>query len=175
MNFIINKKDKIIIWTNSHPTKLTGKEAFFDFNEKEHDAIFCENFVAKVGEKFVPDYQDGKALEHFDYIIWNKNNPSLFRKCKSWNDGPTNEETVVEPLKDDLTYIPFQIFDGVKWIIDQKAKKLSILNKLKSEINSSDWRMTVDKFNSMPKEEQIYWTDEREKLRVQIREIQKSL
>jgi hypothetical protein len=127
---------------------------------------FSENEIA---------YWNGSSWEikpDFSGVIYySKTDKSekTFEKGEDLNSDYTTEK----PLENEQ----FQKFDGVAWVIDEEAKlqfeKTTQLNKLKGELASSDWRMTVDKYNAMTLEEQKYWTDTREALRVKIREYDK--
>ncbi len=96
------------------------------------------------------------------------------RSEKFYDLGDEIEEdyTDISPLENEM----FQNYVNGQWEVDlekkQEHEKKMLMLSLKNELASSDWRMTIDKFESMTTEQQTYWKSHRQSLRDQINELE---
>jgi hypothetical protein len=172
MNVIINKEDKKVIWINEDKNKLPPTEILGSFDPSTMQAVYCPGYIPRIEYIFRPTITGYNTIVAFEQTtVWNKTTLTP-RQLTSWNDEIQETETTKEPIKDGEKYNIFQSFVGGKWVLDVKAKedfdKKVRITELKNLLSSSDWRMTVDKYESMTSQDQTLWKNNRAAWRAEI-------
>ncbi|EMO20725.1 hypothetical protein LEP1GSC168_0066 [Leptospira santarosai str. HAI134] len=138
MNYILEKTNKQVVWINPDPNKLTGGEAWGEFNPAIHEIVHALNYNPQLGETFLATVTDGMAQDFTPTMVYNKSTV-IARVLFNWDDVIDPEtETEDEPLKDEKgSLLSHQIYtetDG--WIVDVVQKK-DFLIKLVNSICES--------------------------------------
>ncbi|MDI7219676.1 hypothetical protein QMN07_19550 [Leptospira santarosai] len=133
-NYIIDKHSNIVIWINPDPNRLTGAEAWGEFNPSNHEIVHALHYNPQIGEKFRAKIVDGIAQNFEPTAVYNKTTGEE-RILQSWEDQIDPEtETENEPLKDKKNLLlPHQLYteaDG--WIVDVHQKRDSLINLVNS-------------------------------------------
>ncbi|WP_016754003.1 hypothetical protein [Leptospira santarosai] len=125
MNYILEKTNKQVVWINPDPNKLTGVEAWGEFNPSIHEIVHALNYNPQIGDAFLATVTDGMAQDFIPKNVYNRST-RVARVLFNWDDVINPEtETEDEPLKDEKgSLLPHQIYtetDG--WIVDVVQKK----------------------------------------------------
>ncbi|MDI7224669.1 hypothetical protein [Leptospira santarosai] len=134
MNYILEKSNKHVIWINSDPNRLTGTEAWGEFNPSIHEITYALHYNPGIGDTFCAETKDGVTLDFIPKKVYNKTTGSE-RTLHNWEDEiDPGTETDLEPLKDeDGLLLPHQVYtENYGWIIDVVKKKDSLIKLVNS-------------------------------------------
>ncbi|WP_061236543.1 hypothetical protein [Leptospira santarosai] len=134
MNYILEKTNKQVVWINPDPNRLTGVEAWGEFNPSIHEIVHALNYNPQIGDTFRAEIMDGMAQDFKPKVVYNKIT-GVDRVLFNWEDCLDPEkETENEPLKDEKgSLLSHQIYtetDG--WIVDVIQKKNSLIKLVNS-------------------------------------------
>ncbi|UMQ59878.1 DUF4376 domain-containing protein [Leptospira interrogans] len=147
MNYILEKSNKQVIWINTDPNELTGKEAWGNFKPDQHEIVYSHHYNPQIGETFAAVIKDGVAQDFASKKVYNKTTGDE-RVLLSWEDKIDPEtETEDEPLKDsNENLVEYQKYTDSGWIINQERKKEALLERNSQTFHSKlgSYRGTVD-------------------------------
>ncbi|EMO13567.1 hypothetical protein LEP1GSC165_1498 [Leptospira santarosai str. CBC523] len=134
MNYILEKTNKQVVWINPDPNRLTGVEAWGEFNPSIHEIVHALNYNPQIGDTFRAEIMDGMAQDFKPKAVYNKST-GVNRVLFNWDDCLDPEkETEKEPSKDkDGLLLPHQVYtetDG--WIADVIQKRDSLIKLVNS-------------------------------------------
>ncbi|EKO62461.1 hypothetical protein LEP1GSC082_4473 [Leptospira kirschneri str. H2] len=134
MNYILEKSNRQVVWINPDSNRLTGPEAWGNFDLTQHEIVYALHYNPQVGEIFRAEVKDGIAQDFKPCKVYNKISKEE-RILQSWEEQINPEtETDIEPLRnEDDSLLPFQIYtetDG--WIVDLIQKKDSLIKLVNS-------------------------------------------
>ncbi|MDI7218849.1 hypothetical protein QMN07_15215 [Leptospira santarosai] len=130
MNYILEKTNKQVVWINPDPNKLTGVEAWGEFNPSIHEIVHALNYNPQLGDTFLAMVIDGMAQDFTPTMVYDKTS-GVARVLFNWDDVMDLEtETEDEPLRDENeVLLPYQIYTESGWVLDfEKLKSLAIQN-----------------------------------------------
>ncbi|WP_061235103.1 hypothetical protein [Leptospira weilii] len=121
MNYIIDKHSNIVIWMNTDPNRLTGVEAWVNFNPNQHEVVYSIHYNPQIGESFRAEIRDGIAQDFKPRKVYNKKTMAE-RTLYSWEDKIDQEtETEDEPLKDsNENFLTYQNYTESIWVADDE-------------------------------------------------------
>ncbi|EMO80243.1 hypothetical protein LEP1GSC126_3342 [Leptospira kirschneri str. 200801774] len=147
MNYILEKSNKKVVWINTDPSKLAGKEVWGNFNPDQHEIVYSLHYNPQIGDTFVAEIKDGVTQDFVPQKVYNKITGEE-RSLLSWEDKIDLEtETEMEPLKDSFgNLVDCQEYTDSGWIIDKERIKESLLTKNSQIFYSKlgSYRGTVD-------------------------------
>ncbi|MDO6383411.1 hypothetical protein [Leptospira santarosai] len=133
MNYILEKSNKQVVWINPDPNKLTGGEAWGEFNPSIHEIVFAVHYNPQIGDIFVADIKDGAAQEFVPKSVWNKETMAE-RILLNWDDEIDVEtETEDEPLLDkNGNNLPNQVYTPKGWVVDIEKLRVELKGRVSS-------------------------------------------
>ncbi|EMO14507.1 hypothetical protein QMM53_14870 [Leptospira santarosai] len=134
MNYILEKTNKQVVWINPDPNRLTGVEAWGEFNPSIHEIVHALNYNPQIGDTFRAEIMDGMVQDFKPKAVYNKST-GVERVLFNWDEVLDPEtETDIEPLKDKKgLLLPHQLYTEIEgWIVDVDQKKNSLIKLVNS-------------------------------------------
>ncbi|UOG39377.1 DUF4376 domain-containing protein [Leptospira noguchii] len=152
MNYIIDKHSKNVIWINTDPNSLAGKDAWNDFDPNAHEVIRALHYNPKIGDIFRAKVENETAQDFVPKKVYNKT--TMFeRTLQNWEDEiDLEKETEREPLKNPSgNLLPYQKYTDSGWVIDLEKRKAGLLAENRLIFNSKleSYRGKVECRNSV--------------------------
>ncbi|MBM9501585.1 hypothetical protein JWG44_15130 [Leptospira sp. 201903071] len=131
MNYIIEKESNKVVWINSDPRRLAGKDVWHAFNGDQHEVVYALHYNPQIEEPFKAVFADGVAQDFQPKIIYNKITGKE-RILQNWNDEMDSEfETEEKPHCDENgNMILHQIHTESGWKLDIDQKKKESIERL---------------------------------------------
>ncbi|EKO77416.1 MULTISPECIES: hypothetical protein [unclassified Leptospira] len=134
MNYILEKTNKQVVWINPDPNRLTGVEAWGEFNPSIHEIVHALNYNPQIGDTFRAEIMDGMVQDFKPKAVYNKST-GVERVLFNWDEVLDPEtETDIEPLKDKKgLLLPHQLYTEIEgWIVDVDQKENSLIKLVNS-------------------------------------------
>ncbi|PJZ53147.1 hypothetical protein [Leptospira adleri] len=132
MNYIIEKESNKVLWINSDPRKLNGKNAWHSFDETQHKVVYAIHYNPGIQDKFEAALDgDDVAVAFQPKSVYDKKT-ARERMLQDWNDKLDSEaETEDNPLRDENeNIIPHQIHTASGWKLDIVSKKKDMIHDI---------------------------------------------
>lgn len=131
MNYIIEKESNKVIWINSDPQKLNGKNAWHSFDEKRHKVVYALHYNPGIQETFEATIADDVVETFQPKSVYDKKTAQK-RILQDWNDKLDSEtETEDNPLRDESgKIIPHQIHSAKGWKLNIVSKKKDLIHRI---------------------------------------------
>ncbi|EKR89680.1 hypothetical protein LEP1GSC163_0139 [Leptospira santarosai str. CBC379] len=133
MNYILEKSNKQVVWINPDPNKLTGGEAWGEFNPSIHEIVHALNYNPQIGDAFLATVTDGRAEDFIPKNVYNRST-GVARVLFNWDDVIDPEtETDDSPLLDKHgNCLPNQVYTPKGWIVDLEKLRVELQEKVNS-------------------------------------------
>ncbi|EMN60832.1 DUF4376 domain-containing protein [Leptospira interrogans] len=128
MNYILEKSNKQVIWINADSNKLTGAEAWGNFDTEIHEIVYSLHYNPQVGDTFKAEIENGCIKNFQPKPVYDKKT-MIERVLQNWEDVIDPEtETEDEPLKDSNgNFLTYQNHTESGWVADDELTRESLL------------------------------------------------